>query len=166
MPVSFFLVAAIILIIIVGLVVLSGNRYLKTEAANPAEVQGQFKLMLYGSSSRNDLANVAILDKEGDPYSFEIDAPDFSFTVQAGLSAEQALREAERFVRRNIHFERSRLHSILGPAGRGIGYELRPLYSIPTFGREDILNVRYSIKDRKIVVHIELDPEIERQSTN
>ena len=166
MPVSFFFIAAIILVIIVGLVVLSGNSYLKTEAANPAEVQGQFTLLLYGSSSRNDLANVAILDKEGDPYSFEIYAPDFSFTVQAGLSAEQALQEAERFVRRNIHFERSRLHRILSPAGAGIGYELRPLYSISTFGRDDILNVRYSIKERKIVVHIELDPEIERQSSN
>lgn len=163
---NFFFIAVIILVIIIGFVVLSGNSYLKTEVANPAEVQGQFTLLLYGSSSRNDLANIAILDKEGDPYSFEIYAPDFLYTVQAGLNAEQALQEAERFVRRNIHFERSRLHRILNPGGAGIGYELKPLYSVATFGRDDILDVRYSIKDRKIVVRIELDPEIERLSAN
>jgi len=58
------------------------------------------------------------------------------------------------------------LHRILSPAGAGIGFELRPLYSAATFGRDDILDVRYSIKDRKIVVRIELDPSIDRQATN
>ena len=165
-PVNLFFIAVIILLVIVGLIALSGDGHLKTEAANPAEVQGTFTLLLYGSSSPNDLANIAILDKEGDPYSFEIYAPDFSYTVQAGLNAAQALQKAERFVRRNIQSERSRLHRVLSPAGAGIGFELRPLYSVGTFGRDDILDVRYSIKDRKIVVRIELDPSIEKQTTN
>jgi len=164
--VNLFIIAAIILLIIIGSVARSGDSYLKTEAANPAEVQGTFTLLLYGSSSPNDLANIAILDREGDPYSFEIYAPDFSCTVQAGMNAALALQEAERFVRRNIQSERSRLHRVLSPAGAGIGFELRPLYSVGTFGRDDILDVRYSLKDRKIVVRIELDPSIEGQSTN
>jgi hypothetical protein len=155
------------MVIIVSFIVLSGDNHLKTEAAYPAEVQGKFTLLLYGgSSSPNDLANIAILDAEGDPYSFEIYAPDSSYTVQAGLNAAQALKEAEQFVRRNIQFERSRLHRILSPAGAAIGYELRPLYSVTTFGRDDILDVRYSIKDRTVLVCIELEPDIERQSTN
>jgi hypothetical protein len=163
--VNLFFIAAIILLVIVGLIALSGDGHLKTEPANPAEVQGTFTLLLYGSSSPNDLANIAILDKEGDPYSFEIYAPDFSYNVQTGLNATQALQEAERFVRRNIQSERTRLHRILSPSGAGIGFELRPLYSVGTFGRDDILDVRYSIKDRTIVVRIELDPSIDRQST-
>jgi len=164
--VNLLILAAIILLVIIGFIALSGDSHLKTEAANAAEVQGTFTLLLYGSSSPNDLANIAILDREGDPYSFEIYAPDFSYTVRAGLNAAQALQEAERFVRRNIQSERSRLHRILSPAGAGIGFELRPLYSAATFGRDDILDVRYSIKDRKIVVRIELDPSIDRQATN
>jgi hypothetical protein len=164
--VNLFIIAAIILLIIIGFIALSGDSHLKTEAANPAEVQGKFTLLLYGSNSPNDLANIAILDKEGDPYSFEIYAPDFSYTVQAGLNAAQALQEAERFVRRNIQSERFRLHRVLSPAGAGIGFELRPLYSVGTFGRDDILNIRYSIRDRKIVVRVDLDPAIEKQSTN
>jgi hypothetical protein len=164
--VTLFFIAAIIFLIIAGLIAHSGNKHLKTEAASPAEVQGIFTLLLYGSSSPTDLANIAILDKEGDPYSLEIYAPDSSYTAQTGLNAAQALKEAEQFVRRNIQFERSRLHRILSPAGAGIGYELRPLYSVTTFGRDDILDVRYSIKDRKVLVRIELEPDIERQSTN
>jgi hypothetical protein len=164
--VNLFFIAVIILLVIVGFIALSGDSHLKTEAANPAEVQGTFTLLLYGSSSPNDLANIAILDKEGDPYSFEIHAPDFSYTVQTGLNATHALQEAERFVRRNIQSERSRLHRILSPSGAGIGFELRPLYSVGTFGRDDILDVRYSLKDRKIVVRMELDPSIEKHSTN
>ncbi len=165
MLVKLLIIAVTILLIIAVRKALSGDDRLMTEAANPAEVQGIFTLLLYGSSSPNELANIAILDKEGDPYSFEIFAPDFSYTVQAGVNAAQALLTAERFVRRNIQSERSRLRRILSPAGAGIGFELRPLYSVATFGRDDILDVRYSIKDRKIIVRIELDPEIERQST-
>jgi hypothetical protein len=166
MSVNLFFIAVIGLLIIIGLIALSGGSNLKTEATNPAEVQGNFTLLLYGSDSLNNLANIAILDKEGDPYSFEIYAPDFSYTVQAGLNASQALQEAERFVRRNIQSERSRLHRVLSPSGAGIGFELRPLYPVVTFGKDDILDVRYSMKDRKIVVRIQLDPAIEMQSAN
>ncbi len=167
MHVNLFLFGAIILLVIVFLVARSGDGLnLKTEAANPAEVQGMFTLLLCGSSSTDDLATVAVLDKEGDPYSFEIYAPDFAYAVRTGLNAAQALEEAERFVRRNIRSERSRLHRILSPAGAGIGFELRPLYSVTAFGRDDILDVRYSIKDRKVSVRVELDRDIEMQKMN
>jgi len=164
--VNFFFIAAVVVLIIIALISLSGDSHLKTEAANPADIQGKFTLLLYGCSSRNDLANIAILDKEGDPYSFEIYAPDFSYAIKAGLNAAEALQEAEQFVRCNIQSERSRLRRILSPAGAGIGFELRPLYSVVTFGKDDVLDVRYVIKDRKIVVHIELDPAIELQRSN
>jgi hypothetical protein len=166
MPVNLFFIAAIVLLIILGLIALSRDTHLKTEAAKPTEVQGKFTLLLYGSSFPNDFVNIAILDKEGDPYSFEIYAPDFSYTVQAGLDAAQALQKAEGFVRRNIHSDRSRLRRVLSPAGTGIGFELRPLYPVTTFGKDDILDVTYSIKDKKIIARIKLDPAIERESAN
>jgi hypothetical protein len=164
--VNFFFIAAVVVLIIIALISLSGENHLKTEVANPADVQGKFTLLLYGCSSLNDLANIAILDKEGDPYSFEIYASDISYAIKTGLNATEALREAEQFVRSNIQSERSQLRRILSPAGAGIGYELRPLYSVVTFGKDDILDVRYVIRDRKIVVHIELDPTIELQRAN
>ncbi len=151
------------MLIIIGLIYLSGYNRLKTEAAKPADVQGKFSLLLYGCSSQDDLANIAILDKEGDPYSFEIYAPDYSYTRKTGLDGSEALQEAERFVRCNIRSERSRLQRILGPDGTGIGFELRPLYSVAAFGKDDVLDVRYVNKERKILVYIELDPAIEMQ---
>ncbi len=165
---NFYFVAAIVLLLIFGLIAIarSGSNCLKTEEANPADVRGKFTLLLYGSNSSNDLANLAILDKEGDPYTFEIHAPDFSYTIQTGIDAAQALQIAERFVRRNIRSERSRLHRILSPAGAGVGYELRPLYPVVTFGKDDVLDVRYRVKYRKILVSIELDSAIEKQTAN
>ncbi len=163
---NFVFVAVIVLLIIIGLIAVSESNYLKTEEANPADVQGKFTLLLYGSGSSNDFANIAILDKEGDPYTFEIHAPAFSYTIQTGIDAAQALQIAERFVRPNIMSERSRLHRILSPAGAGVGYELRPLYPVVTFGKDDVLDVRYRANDKKIIVSIELDSAIEKQTAN
>ncbi len=166
MPVNFFFLAAIVLVIIISLIAFSTNNYLKTEEANPAEVQGKFTLLLYGSGASNEFANIAILDKEGDPYSFEIFAPGFSYTVQAGLDAVEALQAAELFVRRNIQTERSRLQRVLNSAGTRVGFELRPLYPVAIFGKNDVLDVRYQIKGRKIVVRIVLDSAVEKQTMN
>ncbi len=166
MPVNFLFIAAVVVLLIIGLFYLSGANYLKTDEAKPDDVRGKFTLLLYGCSSRDDLANIAILDKEGDQYAFEIYAPDSSYTSKAGMNGEEALQEAGRFVRCNIRSERSRLRRILSPDGAVIGFELRPLYSTVTFGKDDVLDVRYSIKDRKIVVYIKLDPAIELQRSH
>ncbi len=157
---TFLFIAAAVALIIIGFIVLWGDKHLKTEEANPTDVQGKFTLLLFGCSSPDDLANVAVLDKEGDPYSIEIHAPDFSYTVRTGLNGEEALQEAGRFIRCNIQSERTQLRRILSPAGAGVGFELRPLYSVAAFGKDDILDIRYVIKDRKIMVYIELDSAI------
>ncbi len=166
MPVNFLFIAAVAVLIIIGLFYLWGANYLKTEEAKPDDVQGKFTLLLYGCNFRDDLANIAILEKGGGQYSFEIYAPDSSYTSKAGINGAEALQEAERFVRCNIRSEQSRLRRILSPDGAGIGFELRPLYSAVTFGKDDVLDVRYLIKDRKIIVHIKLDPAIELQRSN
>jgi hypothetical protein len=164
--VNFFFVVALVLLIIIGLIARSGSNYLQTEKANPSDVQGKFTLILYGSGSSNDFANIAILGREGIPYTFEILAPDFSYTVQTGMDAAQALQIAERFVKRNIRSERSQLRRILSSAGTEVGYELRPLYPVVAFGKDDILDVRFKVKDRKVLVSIALDSAIERQIAN
>lgn len=163
---NIFFIAVIVVLVVIGLVLLSGDNHLKTEPAGPADVYGTFTLLLYGCSSRDHLENIAILDREGDPYSFEIHAPGFSYTIKTGLNAAEALQEAERFARCNIQSERTQLRRVLGPANAGIGFELRPLYSVVKFGKDDVLDVRYVIKDKKIVVHIELDPAIALQRAN
>ena len=159
---GFFFLAALVILIIIGIAALSGDRHLRTEPAVPADVQGKFTLLLSGCSSRDDIENVAILDREEDAYSFEIMAPEFSTTVTSGLSAGAALKKAEEFVRCNINVTRSQLRRVLGPSGAVVGFAVMPLYPVIQFGREDVIDVQYTVQDRTITVRISLDPAIER----
>ena len=163
---GFFFLAALVILIIIGIAALSGDRHLRTEPAVPADVQGKFTLLLSGCSSRDDIENVAILDREEDAYSFEIMAPEFSTTVTSGLSAGAALKKAEEFVRCNINVTRSQLRRVLGPSGAVVGFAVTPLYPVILFGREDVVDMQYTIKGRAIAVRIRLDPVIERARTN
>jgi len=138
------------------------TNHLKTEETMPAEIQGTYTLLLYGCRSVDDVENVAILDKEGDPFTFDIFAPDFEYKVKTGLPAEEALKAAEQFIRCSFHYQKSQLSRIVGPSGEVIGYEVRPLYSPLRFGRYDLLDIQYTFKADKVVVYIRLDPTVER----
>jgi len=152
--------------IIVGLFFMARNGHLETEAAAPAEVKGTFTLLLHGCRYPDDLENIAILGKEGDAHSFEIYAKDSAYMVKNGLTGEQALKEAEQFVRCNIHFERTGLRKILIPGGGSIGFEVQPIYSASRFGTNPVLDVHYAIRGRKVTVYVKLDPEIEKALSN
>ncbi|MEW6602180.1 MAG: hypothetical protein AB1499_14495, partial [Nitrospirota bacterium] len=108
----------------------ASERHFITERARPEELSGTFTLFLYGARHSDDVANVAILDREGDPYEIQIYAPEFDFSVKKGLSADDALAEAASHVKYHRDFIRSRLAKIIDDKGDTIGYELRPLYHI------------------------------------
>lgn len=66
----------------------TGN-YLKTEDAKDADIRGSFALILYGSRHLNDIETVAILDIEGDSYSFEPYAPEFDYKIKKRCSCQR-----------------------------------------------------------------------------
>jgi hypothetical protein len=39
---------------------------------------------------------------------------------------------------------------------------VRLIYSPPRFGTNPVLDIQYTIKDRKVAVYIKLDPEVEK----
>ena len=135
-------------------------RYLKTVEAKDQEVTGTFTLILYGGRHINDLETIAILDKEGDQYEFEPYAPEYDYKVKKGVTAGDALSEAKKFVSFNNDFWRSQLSRILDDRGNIIGYELRPLYHPFVYGRDDLLEVYYRVKDGKVIAYITLIPEV------
>jgi hypothetical protein len=143
-------------------VITTGN-HLKTEAAKPSEVTGTYTLLLYGCRYPDDLENVAILEREGSPYTLEIYALDTRYKVKTGLPAEEALKQAEQFVKCSVHYQQTRFSKILDPSGNIVGYEARGLYSPIRFGRYDVLDVQYVARDIKIVVYIKLDPVVEME---
>jgi hypothetical protein len=124
-------------------------------------IEGSYSLMLYGGRYSEDVENLAILDKDDDLYTFEIFGREDNYTVQKKVPAKEALDKAQRFVSRHRSFMRSRLSSILDPAGNIIGYELRPLYQMFEFGDPDVLSVYYEITDSTVIVHIWLRKDIE-----
>lgn len=135
--------------------------YLRTDRAAPSEIAGTYTLLLHGGRYSGDVENVAILDKEGDRYSFEIFAPQYDYTLREQVPAKDAVEVAEKHVRAHHSFYQSRLSRILDPQGNVIGYELRPLYHIIEFGYPDILYIDYEVRDEKVFVKIRLKYELE-----
>jgi hypothetical protein len=135
---------------------------LKTVAATPADVSGTFTLILYGANYLDDLETIAILDYEGDEYSFEPFAPEFNYKVKKGVQAQEALKEAEEFVSFHSSFWKSQLSKIINEEGLTIGYEVRPLYRPFIYGFSDILEVYYWLKGNgKVKTIIRLDSLVE-----
>ncbi|MBI5098682.1 MAG: hypothetical protein HZB30_05530 [Nitrospirae bacterium] len=137
--------------------------YMKTDRAGPSEITGTYTLLLYGGRYSEDVENVAILDKEGDRYSFEIFAPGYDYTVKKEVQGKEALEEAKKHVGSHRFFFRSRLSRILDTEGNVIGYELRPLYHLTEFGISDILYIDYTMKDNKVITKIRLKYELENR---
>ena len=142
---------------------LAHERPLKTESAQAAEIKGIFTLILYGGSYADDLETVAILDTEGDQYTFDVFAPDFDYSVRKGMPAKEALKEAEKFVSFHPAFWQTQLSKILDTGGNVIGFEIRPLYLPITYGRSDLLDIYYWSKEGgKIKVTIKLIPSVDK----
>ena len=135
---------------------------LKTKAATPEDVTGAFTLILYGANYLDDLETIAILDYEGDDYHFEPFAPAFNYKVREGVQAQEALKEAEKFVSFHSSFWKSQMSKILDKEGVTIGYEVRPLYRPFIYGISDILDVYYWLKkDGKVKTTIRLKHLVE-----
>ncbi|HUO75938.1 MAG TPA: hypothetical protein VMU21_00035 [Thermodesulfovibrionales bacterium] len=138
--------------------------YLITVPTDPREIEGTYTLILYGGRYSSDIENVAILDKEGDQFTFMVYAPEFDYKVKKHISAKEALAEAEAFVRFHYAFWKAQLKGIVDPTGIPIGYEIRPLYYPMDFGYPDVLDIDYILKkDNNVTVMISLKRELRRR---
>ena len=150
---------------LISILIISTNlgrgKLLKTVPAEIAYITDTFTLIFYGAGLSNDVETVAILDKEGDQYTFEPFAPKFKYIVKRGLPAREALEEAGKFISWHNSFHRSQLRGIIDEDGKILGYELRPLYLPLAFGTDDIIDIDYRMKADKIAVTIRLKPFIQ-----
>jgi hypothetical protein len=157
---------------VMGIAVLAGilclqacthGRSLRTDSARGGNIQGSYTLILFGGNYADDLETVAILDKEGDRYTFEPYAPEFKYKIIKGQTPDHALPAAEQFIKGHPSFHGQRLQAVLDEDGTVIGYELRPLYLPLSYGVEDVLDIYYTKKGDKVVVTVQLKPFLERQ---
>lgn len=139
----------------------TGNR-LDLRSAEESQVAGSYRLILYGCTHFDDPETLAILDKEEDPYVFEPYTPAFNYRVKKGLSAKEALAEAEKFVDCHNAFRRYQIAGLVDAKGETLGFEVRPLFMPFVFGMEDVIRTDYRIKGDKVIVRIRLSESLEK----
>jgi hypothetical protein len=134
--------------------------------ADDRNLTGSYTLILYGCNYSNDLETVAVLDPEGDEYSFQPYAPNFEYRLWKGVPAREALEAAREFVHCNPSFSHAQMSSLNDSAGNVIGFEVRPLYFTFTYGLPDVIDVSYWLQGNKVLFSVELLPSIERMLFN
>jgi hypothetical protein len=135
---------------------------LRTDAAKGGDMQGSYTVIFYGGNFSDDLETVAFLDKEGDGYVIEPFAPDFAYKIKKGLPADEALHEADAFIRWHSAFHKEQFSSIMDEKGIIMGYELRPLYLPITYGTDDVLDINYRLQRDKVIAYVRLKPALEK----
>jgi len=154
--------SSILLVLLVGCAF--NQTYIRTTGASDAEITGNYTVFLFGANHYEDIATAAILVPTDGKYHVDIYAPDWAYRVVKGVSGKDAVAMAKNFVSWHSSVLRTETARIVMPDGAVIGYEIRPLYMITTFGREDVMYINYFLKEgNKIEVHIHLYPDIERR---
>lgn len=155
--------AVAILILVPALAGCIAGIHLTTSPAEPAAVTGTYTLLLYGCHYPDDVTNVAILVSDSSKYPFEIYDLDTSYKTVKDVPAQQALGEANSFLRCTTYrIWQTELRRIPDDSGGTIGYEVRPLYFPLEFGQPDILLISYSLRDGKVRAYIKLEPDVKR----
>lgn len=135
---------------------------LRTTSADRSAISGTYTLLLYGCHYPDQIDNVAIMVAENSRYPVEIYDLDTSFKVKKGVPAQQAVSEADEFVRCSFHrIWQTQISKILDDSGGTLGYEFRPLYNVIEFGTPDVQLINYSLKDGKVRAYIRKIPAAE-----
>jgi hypothetical protein len=158
--------AALLLFCVLSLVSACAGRQLATESADARTIQGIYSLYLYGCHYPDDIENAAFMISESSPYPFDLYAPETSYTVKKGLPAEQALTEANTFIRCGIHSVwQTGIVRIMDDRGGTVGYEIRPLYYPYDVGFSDVLLFSYSLNKGRVTAYIRPTRERDRDSS-
>jgi len=142
------------------------SKSLRTTETASIDEKKSYIMIFYGGRYSTDVENLVVLSLEGGRYPFEVYSSDFDYIVKKGVPAKDALEQAQRFVSHHRDYYRSIISKILDPEGTVIGYEVRPLYYPYALGLMDYLDVTYYIKDNKVIVNVNLTPEIKKLYDN
>ncbi len=136
---------------------------LKTERTGERDLSGTFSVIYYGYTYANDPKAIAVLDIEGDEFTFQPYASDFEFEIRSGVPSEKALPYAHSFVGRHSYFFNSQVRKIFAESGQVIGYEVRPLFHVAAFGQNDILDVDYWTEEETVYVSMDMKEHVKKR---
>jgi len=123
----------------------------RNEVAVPGEIPGVYTLLLAGASYNNDPERVAILDLEGDAYTFQPVMPAYRYTKVPGLPAAAALIQAEKYLALHCAYNGYRLKSLALPDGKIVGYELIPDLPAALCEYGNVVTVAYGVGDDGVI---------------
>lgn len=147
---SFFLIAILACSLLTSCL---SSHVLTTRWLVKAKVEpGTYSVICYRDLAVSHLTTVAFLDREGDAYTIKPQTASFTYSVSKGLRAGEALKLAEQFVRTGPSYNTTEVKAIQGPAGKVLGYEVRPLYQPFVYGDAgDVLDITYFLRPKNIV---------------
>lgn len=128
---------------------------------DPAEIKGTYTLILYGCRYADDLENMAILVDEKSTHPVEVFALDSMYKVKRGLLGQQAVSEANAFIRCSMQpVWQSVVRRIPDNLDGTVGYEIKPLYREIT--PPEVLQSSYTLKNGKVTAYINLDYSLKK----
>jgi hypothetical protein len=154
------LAGALLLTSSAGMAGMGGN--LRVEGASGVKVEGRFHVVLFGGQHSDDVETVAFLDVADDGLRVVPKAPEFRYKVRKDVEAADAVAHAEEFVQWHRSANGLIRRQVLGPSGRVVAYEIRPLYRPFDLGARDVMFINYWLEGENIRVRIRLRPEVER----
>jgi len=146
---------ALLLIIVTGC---ATSQSLKAvEIQGIGDTTGPYALTLYHEAEYFGLKTIAFLVPEGNGYSLEPYAPDYSYTTIRNISGQDGLGLAIALFSKNRDYTKYEIRRISDPGGKTVGFEIRPLYDATVEGHSNVLSVEYGLSDGGVVkVHIHL----------
>lgn len=134
------------------------------EKESTKEVKGDFTLIYFVGTQKNDIRRAVILDAEGDEFEFLPDVRDFEYEILQNVSIGEAIYEARIFFKHERNVTTIGYYKILSPDGRLIGMEMRPGYRKEIYGDTDILDIDYAVNEhRQVLIDIDIKSGLVRR---
>lgn len=125
--------------------------------------EGTYDLVLYGYDYSGDPLTVAVLDLQGDSFTFQPMSHKSKYEIKKSVESQTALSEARRYVSQHSDSNGVRINKITDQKGRIIGYEVRPVYHITRYGFADILDVHYWFRDSTVFFSVDYQWRLKRR---
>jgi hypothetical protein len=143
-----FRVFLLSLLLIAGAATAFAQELTRQPLAKPKELPGLFTLVLIGEAGgSSDAERVALLDPEGDAFTFRPVAPEYRVKTLVGLTAAAALSEAEKFFAGHCAYNGYRVKNLLLSTGASVGVELVPDYPVALCEYGNEVTVSYIVGD-------------------
>jgi hypothetical protein len=123
-------------------------------------LDGTYTVIRFGGTFIDDPETVAILVRDGGPYSFEPYAPEYRYSMKHKVPAAEALDLAVRFAADNTPDHRWLTSRILAPDGSIVGYEVVPLLPMIAYGTSVTSDITYALKGERVIVYIRIKDEV------